>query len=70
MTLRIDGFVLHFRKPRKDGSRNVERARLRNWRFVQPARRPARAPKKRVGKRLTVRIDDQLTLGFVREAAG
>jgi hypothetical protein len=65
--IKLDGVILYLGKLRKDGRRNVERIRFNNWRLILPKLRDAKVPAKMVGKRLTVRLDEdsQPTLAFM-----
>lgn len=67
MKIKIDGAVLHLGRLRKDGYRNVERARLTNWRLILPSLRRSKIRNRMVGKQLTVQVDDpsQQKLAFM-----
>lgn len=66
MKLKVEGYVLYLGRPRKDGYRSVERARLTRWRKLLHALRRAKLRSKMIDKRLVVTTDDpdQLLLPF------
>ena len=66
MKFKLDGITLHLGRLRRDGTRNVERASLSDWRSVLPKLRKKKIKAKMAGDRLYLRLadDHQLKLCF------